>query len=75
MNIMIDINLDKRCVECGKGGATQNALCLKCWTKVMSEQPLRSELARGLRVRLRDKAMRNRMPDLALKRAKNGGVV
>lgn len=26
----IDINLDKKCLRCGEGGATQGGYCLKC---------------------------------------------
>lgn len=34
---LIDINLDKKCVRCGKGGATQGGYCLKCIIKNMDE--------------------------------------
>lgn len=33
MNYTITIDLDKKCAECGKGGAVPNGLCLKCTSK------------------------------------------
>lgn len=33
--LRIDINEDKKCKQCGKGGACQNGLCLKCIAKKM----------------------------------------
>jgi hypothetical protein len=30
---VININLDAKCKRCGKGGATQNGLCMTCITK------------------------------------------
>ena len=32
---MISINLDAKCKRCGKGGATQNGICLPCFTKAV----------------------------------------
>lgn len=29
----ININMDKKCTQCGKKGAMDNGLCLKCVTK------------------------------------------
>lgn len=31
----IDINLDAKCVRCGKGGATPSGICLKCAAKAV----------------------------------------
>jgi len=39
-NAEISINLDKKCVRCGKGGATQNGLCLACITKAIKNGEL-----------------------------------
>lgn len=40
----ININMDKRCPECGKGGATDNGLCLGCTKKAMdSAAKMKSE--------------------------------
>ena len=29
----IEIDMDKKCSDCGKGGACQNGLCLSCVSK------------------------------------------
>lgn len=47
MNIQINIDMDKKCPECGKGGATQNGLCLRCITKSMRGRPMKSDLGRA----------------------------
>lgn len=36
MNYTVTIDMDKKCLECGKGGAVPNGLCLKCTTKAMN---------------------------------------
>jgi hypothetical protein len=28
--VVIHVDLDKKCMRCGKEGATQNGLCMKC---------------------------------------------
>lgn len=37
MTHRIDINLDKKCARCGKGGATQSGYCLECISKGIKE--------------------------------------
>ena len=34
----IEINMDKKCDECGRDGACQNGLCLKCGFKKLNEK-------------------------------------
>jgi hypothetical protein len=51
MNINITIDLDRKCAECGKGGAAPSGICLKCITKAMGEKPMKS--AEGVAVRAR----------------------
>ena len=36
----IEIDLDKKCVRCGKKGATQKGICLKCITKALENGEL-----------------------------------
>ena len=36
--VMLSINLDAKCAECRKGGATPSGLCLKCCTKAMDKK-------------------------------------
>lgn len=33
----ITIDMDKKCKRCGKGGATQSGLCLKCVLKAIQK--------------------------------------
>jgi len=33
--ITIEIDLDKKCIRCKKGGATQSGLCMTCITKAL----------------------------------------
>ena len=44
--IQITIDMDKKCPECRKGGATQNGLCLGCITKSLVGKPMKSDLGR-----------------------------
>ena len=44
----LTIDFGKRCAECGKPGATGSGICLRCATKAMSGQAMRS--ARGKEV-------------------------
>jgi len=32
---IISVNLDAKCKRCGKGGATQSGVCMKCITKAI----------------------------------------
>lgn len=54
----ITINMDKKCAECGKGGAADNGICLKCTTKAMGPNPMRS--AQGRQVQQRWRALRDK---------------
>ena len=49
--VKIHIDMDKKCAECGKGGAVQNGLCMSCTTKSLDEnwQP-KSEAARHVQM-------------------------
>ena len=46
--LTLTIDMDKRCAECGKPGATGSGICLACATKAISGQAMRS--ARGKEV-------------------------
>jgi hypothetical protein len=49
----ITIDMDKKCAECGKGGAVPSGICLKCTTKAAySEKPLKSWQAKAVRERM-----------------------
>jgi uncharacterized OB-fold protein len=36
----IHVNLDKKCSRCGKGGAMQNGICMKCFSKAIKNGEL-----------------------------------
>jgi len=35
METVININMDNKCARCGKKGAMDNGICLKCLTKAI----------------------------------------
>ena len=37
MNLTVTINMSKRCAECGKFGAADSGICLKCCMKAMDQ--------------------------------------
>lgn len=58
MNVTIRIDMDRKCAECGKGGAADSGICLKCATKAMGDKPLKSGTAKAVRARFRSSARR-----------------
>lgn len=56
MTLTINIDLNKKCAECGKGGALDNGLCLGCTTKAISRKKMKS--AQGAAVAARFDAMK-----------------
>lgn len=38
--IVIDVNVDKKCSRCGKGGAMPSGLCMKCAAKAIKNGEL-----------------------------------
>ena len=42
MSLVVHIDMDKRCAECGKGGATDSGICLRCATQAISGKAMRS---------------------------------
>ena len=51
MNTTITIDMDRRCAECHKGGATQNGLCLRCITRAVEGRVMRTRV--GIEVQKR----------------------
>ena len=35
-DIVLNIDMDKKCAECGKGGATDSGICLNCLARAMN---------------------------------------
>jgi len=36
--LVIEIDIDKKCIRCGKKGAMENGYCLKCATNLIIEK-------------------------------------
>ena len=53
-NITLNVYLDKKCAECGKGGATDGPLCLACITKAIQGKPFKTEIGRTAAERVKD---------------------
>ncbi len=44
----ITIDMDKKCAECGKGGAVGNGLCLSCTTKAIRREPMKTATGKAV---------------------------
>lgn len=58
--VIIKIDLDKKCVECGRGGAMPSELCLKCTSKAISGKPMKSWQGRAVAKRFEENMRRTR---------------
>jgi hypothetical protein len=47
----VTINLDKKCAECGKGGAAENGICLHCTNKAIQGKRMNSAQGRAVAAR------------------------
>lgn len=52
MKYTINIDLDRKCAECGKGGAVDSGICLDCTIKAMGKARLKSPQAKAIRARM-----------------------
>lgn len=50
----IHVNMDKKCVECGKGGAVDSGICLGCTSKALGGKPMKSQIGKAVAKRFRD---------------------
>lgn len=50
----ITIDMDKKCVECNKGGAMASQLCLKCTSKAISGKPMKTWQGQAVYKRFRE---------------------
>lgn len=48
---IITIDLDKKCHECGKGGAAESGICINCVTKTIQQKPMNSAAGRAVQKR------------------------
>lgn len=55
----IDIDLDKKCKECGKGGATPSGFCLGCVNKAIGGKTMKTVEGRAFAKRVQDDLKRH----------------
>lgn len=53
MTRVLEIDCDKKCVECGKMGATPSGICLSCVTKAMDNKPMKSAAGKIVQARIK----------------------
>lgn len=51
MSFTLNIDMDEKCKECGKGGSTPSGLCLACAEKAISGKPMKSREGQIVRQR------------------------
>ena len=52
---VLEIDYDKKCAECGKMGATESNICLKCVTKAMDlNRRMKSRAGKIVQMRIWD---------------------
>ena len=53
MTRVIEIDLDKKCAECGRSGATPSGICLNCVGKAMADKPMKSAQGKAVQARIK----------------------
>ena len=53
MSLVVNVDMGKRCAECGKPGASDSGICLRCATKALQGKPMRSREGQIVQRRLR----------------------
>ena len=64
--VVITLDMDAKCAECGKGGASGSGLCMRCCTKAMDpKRAMKSPQGRALQAMLAAKfaAMKQERPE------------
>ena len=49
----ITINMDKKCSECGKPGASDSGICLSCATKAITGRVMKSQAGKAVAARFK----------------------
>ena len=49
--LKVDINMDKKCHECGKSGAMKSSICMRCASKALSSKPMKSDAGKMVQER------------------------
>ena len=54
-NVVLNINMDAKCAECRRGGATKSGLCLGCCAKAMDpKRKMKSPQGASLQARFKE---------------------
>lgn len=53
VTVHVNVDMDKNCAECGKGGAVQNGLCIKCTAKAFGAKPMKSAVGRAVQAHIK----------------------
>jgi len=51
--VTFTIDMDKKCAECGGGGAQPSGLCMSCATKAIQCKPMKSSIGKAVALRYR----------------------
>lgn len=54
MGTTLTIDMDKKCAECKKKGATPCGLCLNCILKCYDTKPLKSDIGKKMQMKLNE---------------------
>lgn len=52
MCVTIKINMAKKCAECGKGGAVQSGICLRCIAQAIRGVKMVSAIGKAVQARM-----------------------
>lgn len=55
----LTINMDKKCAECGKMGASGSGICISCVAKAMEGKPMKSKVGKAVQDRIRQRIKSN----------------
>jgi len=53
MNHIVNIDMSKKCLECGDLGATDSGICMKCAVKAIRNKPMKSAAGKAVQARMR----------------------
>lgn len=70
----ITVDMDKKCAECGKGGAVDNGLCLGCTTKAIAGEAMKSKIGKAVQGRFHTKVAEHKTGNLTHDTSTNQGA-
>jgi hypothetical protein len=51
MTLTVTIDMDRKCAECGKGGAVDSGICMRCTLKAAQVKPMKSPEGKAVQKR------------------------